>query len=141
MSTAPPKVGESRELVVCEELTRTQIVQYAGASGDFSLLHTDEPAARAAGRPGVMAHGMMTMAVSSRVVTGWFGTEALRSLGARFTAPVRPGDRLVSTATVEATETAGALTLVRLVLRTTDQDGRVVLTGRADVTLDAPFES
>jgi acyl dehydratase len=134
---APPRVGESRELVVCDEVTRTQIVQYAGASGDFSVLHTDEPAARAAGHPGIMAHGMMTMAVSSRVVTAWFGIDAIRSVGVRFTVPVRPGDRLVSTATVEATETAGALTLVTLALRTTNQDGHVVLTGKADVTVDA----
>jgi acyl dehydratase len=132
----PPRVGETRELVVCDEVTRTGIVQYAGASGDFSVLHTDEPAARAAGHPGIMAHGMMTMAVSSRVVTAWFGTGAIRSLDARFTAPVWPGDRLVGTATVAAVETAGASALVRLALRTTNQNGQVVLTGEATATVD-----
>lgn len=134
--TVLPAVGDVIELVVTEEVTRTQIVQYAGASGDFSVLHTDEPAARAQGQPAVMAHGMLTMALSSRVITEWFGSDALRTLDARFTAPVWPGDRLTSTAEVTAVDRVGALTLVRLTLSTRNGSGRTVLAGQASVAID-----
>ena len=55
-------VGQTFSAVVAENLTRTQIVQYAGASGDYNPLHTDEVfATQVAGYPGVFAHGMLTM--------------------------------------------------------------------------------
>ena len=135
--TGVPAVGDTAELLIAEEITRTQIVQYSGASGDFSLLHTDEPAARDQGQPSVMAHGMLTMAMSSRVITEWFGSDALRTLEARFTAPVFPGDRLTSTAVVTAVDRVGALTLVRLTLTTRNSSGATVLAGQASVAIDA----
>jgi acyl dehydratase len=138
---ALPKVGDSVELVVCEELTRTQIVQYAGASGDFSVLHVDEPAARAQGQPTVMAHGMLTMAVGSRAITDWFGSDSLRTLDARFTAPVWPGDRLTSRVVVTAVERVGALATVRVTLQTRNQSGVTVLSGQADVAIDLDSKS
>lgn len=133
---AVPALGDSIELVVSEEVTRTQIVQFAGASGDFSVLHVDEPAARAQGQPGVMAHGMLTMGLSSRVLTEWFGPDALRTLDARFTSPVWPGDRLTSTAVVTAVDHVGALTIVRLSLTTRNASGATVLAGQASVAID-----
>jgi acyl dehydratase len=134
--TRVPAVGDILELVVDDGVSRTQIVQFAGVSGDFSVLHTDEPAARAQGHPSIMAHGMLTMAVSGRVVTEWFGADALRTLDARFTAPVWPGDRLITTATVQAVDQVGALALVLLTLATHNQHGVVVLTGEASVAID-----
>jgi acyl dehydratase len=130
-----PRVGDTRALVVSEEITRTQVVQYAGASGDFSVLHTDEPHAVAAGHPSIMAHGMLTMALSSRVVTTWFGTENLRTLGVRFTAPVWPGDRLTSSATIVEMVEGNEDVAVRLALRTTNDSGLLVLAGEAIVTV------
>jgi acyl dehydratase len=134
--TPRPEVGARREVVVCPEITRTQIVQFAGASGDYSVLHTDEPAARALGQPGLMAHGMLTMGLTSQVVTEWFGDDSLRTLEARFTSPVWPGDRLTSTATVEAVDSVGALATARLALETRNGAGDVVLVGKATVSLD-----
>jgi MaoC like domain len=62
------RVGESRQLLLVDDLTRTQLVQYAGASGDYNPLHTDEIyATRAAGYPTVFAHGMWTMGATARV--------------------------------------------------------------------------
>ncbi|WP_131767411.1 MaoC family dehydratase [Candidatus Protofrankia californiensis] len=132
-----PEVGQVRSMVVCAEVTRTQIVQYAGASGDFSPLHTDEPAARAAGNASIMAHGMMTMALSSQIVTSWFGADSLRTFGVRFTAPVWPGDRLTTTATIAAVDTHGSCVRVRITLKTTNDDGLPVLHGDAVVTVDS----
>ena len=58
--------------MLTEDLTRTQIVQYAGASGDFNPLHTDEVyATKVAGYPSVFGHGMLTMALAGRLLTDW----------------------------------------------------------------------
>ena len=78
--TAPVivQVGDRRELVLTEDLTRTQIVMYAGASGDFYPVHTDQRFANeVAGVPGTFAHGMLTMGMTGRVLTDWFGTDRL----------------------------------------------------------------
>jgi acyl dehydratase len=129
--------GDSRELVVCDEITRTQIVQYAGASGDFSELHTDEPRAIADGQPKLMAHGMLTMALTAKVLTGWFGAGAARSLRARFVAPVWPGDQLTATAAVMSVDRQDDGSHAALVsVHAVNQLGQPVLRGRATMTID-----
>ncbi|WP_040795876.1 MaoC family dehydratase [Nocardia higoensis] len=126
------RVGESLELTLVEDLTRTRIVQYAGASGDYNPLHTDESFAReAAGVPTVFAHGMLTMGMTGRVVTERFGTENLLGYSARFVAQVWPGDTLRARATVE--EITGDQ--ARLSLVTTNQRDETVLTGTAVVRI------
>lgn len=70
-------------------LTRDRLVRYAGASGDFNVIHWNERVARSVGLPDVIAHGMLTMAEAARVVTDWVGDPgALLELGVRFTRPV-----------------------------------------------------
>jgi acyl dehydratase len=132
------KAGESREVVVVEDLKRTQIVQYAGASGDYNPLHTDEVFAReTAGYPGVFAHGMLTMGMAGRVITDWIGVESLLSFGARFRAQVWPGDTLTVTATIESIdEDAAGGPVAHLSLRTVNQHGAAVLTGTATARLE-----
>jgi len=122
------EVGASRTVVLVENLTRTRIVQYAGASGDYNPLHTDEPFARdVAGFRGVFAHGMLTMGMTARAVTDWVGDDRLTRIGVRFSAQVWPGDTLTATLTVTEV-VAGKATLA---LTTTNQDGAVVLSGTA----------
>ena len=122
------EVGASRTVVLVENLTRTRIVQYAGASGDYNPLHTDEPFARdVAGFRGVFAHGMLTMGMTARAVTDWVGEDRLTRIGVRFSAQVWPGDTLTATLTV----TEVAADQATLALTTTNQDGAVVLTGTA----------
>ena len=136
LKAADVKPGDSRRQVVAENLTRTQIVQYAGASGDYNPLHTDEPFARdVAGYPGVFAHGMLTMGMTARVLTDWAGDSRLLTYGVRFTAQVWPGDTLTTTATIrEVTEHDGApVALIDVV--TTNQDGTPVVTGTATARL------
>src|ERR1700679_3045179 len=97
------QVGDSRELVLVNDLTRTRIVQYAGASGDFNPLHSDEVFAREiAGFPSVFAHGMLTMGMTGRIVTDWVGVESLTAYAVRFVGQVWPGDSLTAHATVTA---------------------------------------
>jgi acyl dehydratase len=131
--TVTLQVGDSREAVVVDDLTRTQIVQYAGASGDYNPLHTDEVfATKVAGYPTVFAHGMLTMGMTGRVLTDWVGVERLTAFGARFVAQVWPGDTLTATATVESVDDGSA----DIGIVTRNQRGETVLTGTATVRLD-----
>ena len=85
-------VGQMRILLAVENLSRSQIVMYAGASGDYNPLHTDEIfATEKAGYPSVFAHGMLTMGMSGRVLTDWIGDGQLTSYGVRFARQVWPG--------------------------------------------------
>ena len=77
-------------------MTRADLVRYAGASGDFNPIHWSDRVATAVGLPGVIAHGMFTMALAGRAVTAWAGGDpaAMIEYGVRFTRPVVvPGRR------------------------------------------------
>jgi len=70
-------------------VTRADLVRYAGASGDFNPIHWSDRVATAVGLPGVIAHGMFTMALAGRAVTSWAGDPgAIVEYGVRFTKPV-----------------------------------------------------
>jgi acyl dehydratase len=70
-------------------VSRTDLVRYAGASGDFNPIHWNDRVAESVGLPGVVAHGMLTMALGGRLVTDWVGDPgAVLSYQARFTRPV-----------------------------------------------------
>ena len=73
-------VGQVHEEEICQELSRTQIVMYAGTSGDYNPLHIDIDYARQAGMPDVFAHGMLSAAYLARVLTRWAEPAALRRL-------------------------------------------------------------
>jgi acyl dehydratase len=131
------KVGDRYEMVVVDDLTRTQIVQYAGASGDYNPLHTDEVfATQVAGYPSVFAHGMLSMAMTGHMLTDYVGDGRLTRFGVRFVNQVWPGDTLTATATVEAIREEGGEHLVDLVVSTTNQDGAEVVSGHATARLD-----
>ena len=128
-------VGDTFTETLVEDLKRTQIVQYAGASGDYNPLHTDEPFAKEiAGYPTVFAHGMLTMGMTAKLVTNTVGDGRLNKYGVRFKAQVWPGDSLTATATV--TEIDSDAGTVNLAVETTNQDGVVVLTGQATARVD-----
>jgi acyl dehydratase len=128
-------VGGTHEAVLVENLTRTQIVQYAGASGDFNPIHHDEPFAKLAGYPGVFAHGMLTMGLTGRLLTDWLGDGVLRSFAVRFVRQVWPGDTLTGRATVRSLEAGDGEGRVALELVTTNQKGEPVVTGEATASL------
>ena len=71
------------------QVTRLNLVQYAGASGDFNVIHWNERVARSVGLPDVIAHGMFTMAEAGRFASEWAGDPgAVVEFGVRFSAPV-----------------------------------------------------
>ena len=134
LSASKLKVGDTHTERVVDDLTRTQIVQYAGASGDYNPLHSDDLFTReVAGYPGVFAHGMLTMGLTGKMVTNYVGDARLRKYGVRFTSQVWPGDTLDATATV--TEVADGV--VKLDVSTKNQDGVEVLSGYAEARVDA----
>lgn len=130
-------IGDTHSETVVENLTRTQIVQYAGASGDYMPLHTDEVYAReVAGYPTVFAHGMLSMGAAGAMLTNWVGDGHLTEYSARFTRQVWPGDDLTATATVTAIDSIEGQYFVQLDITTVNQNGETVIDGKATARID-----
>ncbi|MEO7352524.1 MAG: MaoC/PaaZ C-terminal domain-containing protein [Marmoricola sp.] len=92
-------------MLLVEDRRSTRLVRYAGASGDFNPVHSDDVHAReVAGLPWVFAHGMLTMGMTGRVVTDVFGVARVEHFGGRFTALVCPGDTVTARATLDDDE-------------------------------------
>jgi acyl dehydratase len=117
-------------------ITRADLVAYAEASGDHNPIHQDEEVARSVGLPGVIAHGMYTMALAARAVTDWFPGAEVVSLGCKFTAPVVvPADgEVVVEVAGEAREPEDGLTTIAL---TVTSGGQKVL-GMPKAVIRAP---
>jgi acyl dehydratase len=119
-------------------VTRADLVRYAGASGDFNPIHWNDRVATEVGLPGVIAHGMFTMGLAARVVTGWTGDPAaLVEYNVRFGRPVVvPDDDVGAEVTVRGK--VGALLQdgrVRIDLTVTSGDEKVLSLARAIVAL------
>jgi acyl dehydratase len=131
------KVGDTHQEVIVENLSRTQIVQYAGASGDYNPLHSDEIfSTKVAGYPTVFAHGMLSMGMTGKMLTNYVGDARLTKYGVRFVSQVWPGDTLTATATVDAIREENGQKLVDLSIVTTNQDGKAVIEGNATARID-----
>ena len=131
------KIGDTREEIVIDNLTRTQLVMYAGASGDYNPVHTDEVfATKVAGYPTVFAHGMLSMGATARLLTNWVGDGRLTKYGVRFVAQVWPGDTLTARATVEALREENGERFADLKVVTTNQNGQEVVSGYASARVD-----
>ena len=108
------------------QVTRRDLVRYAGASGDFNVIHWNERIAKSVGLPDVIAHGMLTMALAGRFLAEWAGDPgAVTEYGVRFSAPVVVPDDDKG-ATVEVTGTVTE--------RLDDQRVAVDVTARSDGT-------
>ena len=106
-------------------VTREQIRAYADASGDHNPIHLDDDAARAAGLPGVIAHGMLAMAQLANLVVAYAGDHRrLLRLRCRFSGMVQPGDTITFSGHVVGEQEG----LVRIELNAQNQKGEKVLT-------------
>jgi len=117
------------------ELTRTDLVMYAGASGDFNPMHTDETAAQGAGLPSVFGHGMFTAGLLGQALTGYLGGGQLRDYKIRFTKQTWPGETLTTHVAVARKYQEGSEQRVDLECSVTNQDGEAKLTGVAVASL------
>jgi acyl dehydratase len=137
LSASNLKVGDTHEEVVVDDLTRTQLVMYSGASGDYNPLHSDEVyTTEVAGYPSVFAHGMLSMGLTGKMLTNYVGDGRLTKYGVRFTNQVWPGDTLTAKATVTDIRSEGGENFVDLDLETVNQDGKAVITGKASARID-----
>jgi acyl dehydratase len=121
-------------------ISRADLIRYAGASGDFNIIHWNERVARAVGLPNVIAHGMFTMAEAGRVVSDWAGDPGrVERYSVRFSAPVPVPDDETGTELTVAAEVTDKLAdgRVEVTLQATIGDGSQVLSAaRAVVRLD-----
>jgi len=117
---------------ITQTIDRARLIRYAGASSDFNKIHWSESTAASVGLPGILAHGMLNMAIAGRVVTDWVGDPgAVLEIGTRFTRPVYVPDDAVG-ATVEFTGVVAALdpaTRTARVTITAKFNGQTVLGG------------
>lgn len=121
--------------VVSHELTRTDLVMYAGASGDFNPMHHDEIKAQEAGLPSVFGHGMFSMGLLGKAITDYVGIGNLRTYKVRFTKQTWPGETLASKVVVKEKRKEDGENLVDLEVSLANADGEVKVAGEATAVL------
>lgn len=87
--------GEQLKEMKLSPVTRLQLIKYAGASGDYNPIHTVDEAAEEAGLPGIIAHGMLTVATMGLLFSPYLEYGYVKSFGSRFLGMVFVGDKLV----------------------------------------------
>src|SRR3954451_3612979 len=117
--------------VKSHKLTRIDLVKYAGASGDFNPMHTDEVAAKAAGLPSVFGHGMFSMGLLGTALTDFVGVGTLRRYKVRFTKQTWPDEELSTRIVVTGTREVDGEKLVDLECSLANADGEVKVAGEA----------
>jgi len=124
-------VGD-RAPAVSHKLTRTDLVMYAGASGDFNPMHTDEVAAKEAGLPSVFGHGMFSAGLLATAVTNYVGVGNLTSYRVRFTKQTWPGEQLSTNVAVIEKRAGNEIVLECSLV---NEDGEAKIQGEAVAVL------
>jgi hypothetical protein len=86
------EVGNNMPVYTSAPITRTDLVRYAGASGDFNPLHYDQTFVKMIGMKNVIAHGMLIMGIAGEAITSWIENKYLRKFNARFLSMTEPAD-------------------------------------------------
>ncbi len=123
------KVGDEMPPLVKGPVQKLQHVMYAGASGDFNPLHTDDDFAKAVGMDGVIAHGMLIMGFMGQAITDWLPRKYLKKFGVRFSGMTRPGNTITITGKVVEKQNSGDEHLVACELVALDENGDIKVTG------------
>ena len=127
------KIGDTAP-AIDHKLSRTDLVMYAGASGDFNPMHHDEIAAQAAGLPSVFGHGMFTAGLLATAVTNYVGIGNLTSYRVRFTKQTWPGETLSTTIAVSEKRPNNEIVLECAVV---NENGEAKIQGEAVAVLPA----
>ena len=122
--------GSERELTV-GPITRTDLVRYAGASGDFNPNHHDEIYAIRAGFDKPFAHGMLQGGYLARLLSEWLGPDSFKNLKIRFSAQARPGDMVICKARVVRQYEEAGNRLVEIEASAENQRGDVLIKATA----------
>jgi acyl dehydratase len=122
--------------VISHTLTRTDLVKYAGASGDFNPMHHDEVAAQAAGQPSVFGHGMFSMGILGTALTDYVGIGNVRRYQVRFARQTWPDEVLTSKIVVTGKRSSpDGAQLIDLAVTLSNADGEDKLVGEATAVL------
>lgn len=122
-------VGDEIPTLVVERVTRTDLVRYAGASGDFNPIHHDQTFAEAAGLPTVFGHGMLTAGFVGRCVTDYVGRQNLRRFRVRFATRIWPGDSVTCRGRVTKKFTSDGAQLIEGEVEALNQKGEIAIEG------------
>jgi len=128
-------VGEEMPPLVKDPVTKAQLVRYAGASGDFNPLHTDDAIGKLVGLEGVIAHGMLIMGFGGEAITRWIPKKYLTKYGVRFGGMTRPGDVITITGKVKSKLKEGGKNIIRCEVVAKDARGEVKVTGEFEASL------
>jgi acyl dehydratase len=128
-------VGDSLPTYVHESVTRTDLVKYAGASGDYNPMHHDETLATKAGMPSVFAHGMFSMGLLSNVLVNWSGPGSVKRFDVQFRAITWPADKITCTGKVTGKREEGGQKLVDVELQCETKPGTRTIIGSATLAL------
>ncbi len=122
--------GDTFPEVVYNPVTRVQLVRYAGASGDFNPIHTDDRAASESGLEGVIAQGPLVMGFLGQAIVRWIPKRCLKKFKVRFLGMTFPGDIItISAAVAEKIETESEVKII-CDAAAKDQNGEVKVTGQ-----------
>jgi len=125
------KAGEELQPLRKPAVSKVQLVKYAGASGDYNLIHTDDEIARQVGLDGVIAHGMLSMGFLGQYAASLAGPQYVRRVKVRFAAMVRPGDELTCRGVVREVSDGRAV----IDIWAENEAGEKVTTGEAEVEI------
>ena len=136
MATYFEDVNEGDEAPVrVHTLTRTDLVRYAGASGDYNPMHHDEILATKAGQPSVFGHGMFSMGLLGTAITDFVGPSALTHYQVRFNRQTWPGEELRTKVVVKAKREEDGKKLIDLECSLANAEGEVKVSGEATAAL------
>lgn len=128
-------VGDEMPELVKGPLQKLQHVMYAGASGDFNPLHTDDDFAKAVGLDGVIAHGMLIMGFVGQAITQWIPRKYLKKFGVRFAGMTKPGNTITVKGNVVDKLVEGSENIIRCEVLAQDENGDIKITGHFEAAL------
>ena len=129
------EVGYKIPQLVKNPITETQLVMYAGASGDFNPIHTVHAFGEKAGFGGVIGHGMLSMGFAGQFMTDWAGVKAVKKLAVQFRAVTKPKDVITVSGTVVKKYTEDGQNLVDCEFLAVNQNGDKIIIGTATAEL------
>jgi len=129
-------VGDEMPKLVKGPLQKLQHVMYAGASGDFNPLHTDDDFAKAVGmKDGVITHGMLIMGFVGQAITNWIPKKDLKRFGVRFAGMTKPGNTITVTGKVRDKRSQSGQNQITCDITAMDETGDIKVTGSFDAAL------
>lgn len=126
------KAGDKLPEIVKDPITKVQLVMYAGASGDFNPIHTDDEAARARGLKGVIAHGMLSMGFLGQLAESAFGAGSTRRLEVNFRGMVNAGEVITLRGEVAEVREDSGRQLAICEIEAVNSAGDIVTSGAAE---------